>query len=179
MAKSKALLIGLGVAWCIALPAILLLVDDDSGTGRTVLALESEGSVSKGNWRTDDEAIPCSEDPMCGYGGVSLDPKAYEDASPLALINENYKEGQLNPYPGPRNFGPDSPYAWLPEEAADDVPARSMWPDYPAKKTTGESAQINGASTMAMYPAKGQVLRMLNRQRQVVSTPEGEELLVW
>jgi len=37
---------------------------------------------------------------MCGYGGVSLDPKAYEDASPLALINENYKEGQLNPYPG-------------------------------------------------------------------------------
>jgi hypothetical protein len=41
-----------------------------------------------------------SQDPMCGYGGVSLDPKAYEDASPLALINENYKEGQLNPYPG-------------------------------------------------------------------------------
>ena len=50
-------------------------------------------------------------------GNINLDREAaYSNPSPLAIINEDYKEGQLNPYPGPRNFGPDSPVAWLPEE---------------------------------------------------------------
>jgi hypothetical protein len=35
------------------------------------------------------------------------------DPSPLAIINEDYKEGQLNPFPGPKNFGPDSPMSWV------------------------------------------------------------------
>ena len=35
------------------------------------------------------------------------------DPSPLAIINDDYKEGQLNPFPGPKNFGPDSPMSWV------------------------------------------------------------------
>jgi len=35
------------------------------------------------------------------------------DPSPLAIINDNYKEGQLNPFPGPKNYGPDSPMIWV------------------------------------------------------------------
>ena len=35
------------------------------------------------------------------------------DPSPLAIINDDYKEGQLNPFPGPKNFGPDSPMIWV------------------------------------------------------------------
>jgi len=45
--------------------------------------------------------------------------QAYADPSPLAIINDNYKEGQLNPFPGPKNFGPDSPMIWLDAEADD------------------------------------------------------------
>ncbi len=38
---------------------------------------------------------------------------------------------------GPKNYGPDQPYTWLPEEAIDDIPARKVWPDYPEKKEAG------------------------------------------
>ena len=48
--------------------------------------------------------------------------EAYADPSPLAIINEDYKEGQLNPFPGPVNFGPDSPMSWAPEEEMPDLP---------------------------------------------------------
>ena len=68
--------------------------------------------------------------------------------------------------PGPRNYGPDSPYLWLPEAAADDIPARKTWPAYPTPKVTGDPVQINGASTMVMFP-QTQTLRMINRQQFV------------
>ena len=42
------------------------------------------------NWRTDNKAVPCSENAKCGYGNVNLDPDAYKAASPLAIINEEY-----------------------------------------------------------------------------------------
>lgn len=47
---------------------------------------------------------------------------------------------------GPKNYGPDSPYLWLPEEASNDLPARLKWPEYPAKKETGDPVANNGAS---------------------------------
>mmetsp|Transcript_11515 Transcript_11515/g.32140 ORF Transcript_11515/g.32140 Transcript_11515/m.32140 type:complete len:163 (+) Transcript_11515:182-670(+) len=84
------------------------------------------------NWRTDNKAVPCSEDPKCGYGNVNLDPAAYKDLSPLAIINEDYKKDQVNPFPGPKNWGPDSPIAWLPEDGSvAGLPKRLIWPDYP------------------------------------------------
>ncbi len=43
---------------------------------------------------------------------------------------------------GPKNFGPDQPYTWLPEEAIDDIPARKVWPDYPEKKEAGTLVSV-------------------------------------
>ncbi len=102
--------------------------------------------VHVGNWRTDNKAKWCGDDPDCDFGNVAKDKEkahilkstsltshskydrtltlqnscqAYADPSPLAIINDNYKEGQLNPFPGPKNFGPDSPMIWLDAEADD------------------------------------------------------------
>jgi hypothetical protein len=62
------------------------------------------------------------EDPHCGYGGVDNSPQAYADPSPLAIIGEKCTEENAwdCPYPGPANYGPDSPAIWLPEEDAGD-----------------------------------------------------------
>ena len=57
------------------------------------------------------------EDPHCGYGGVDNSPEAYADPSPLAIIGEEEEDPS---YPGPANYGPDSPAIWLPEEDAGD-----------------------------------------------------------
>jgi hypothetical protein len=43
-------------------------------------------------------------------------------------------EGDVNPAPGPRNWGPDSPAGtWLPEEEMPGFEGmvRKVWPDYP------------------------------------------------
>jgi len=103
----------------------------------------------------DDEALPCEEDENCGYGNVNLDPAAYDDPSPLAIINMDYKEGDVNPYPGPRNWGPDSPVAWLPEEEEADYPGlvRKEWPDYPPPKEEAARA-MGGVQTLRMLPVK-------------------------
>ena len=39
----------------------------------------------------------------------------------------------MNPYPGPKNWGPDSPIAWLPEDEMEGFEGmvRKKWPDYP------------------------------------------------
>ncbi|KAJ1489102.1 hypothetical protein T484DRAFT_3542663 [Baffinella frigidus] len=62
------------------------------------------------------------EDPHCGYGGVDNSPEAYADPSPLAIIGEKCLEENAwdCPFPGPMNYGPDSPATWLPEEDAGD-----------------------------------------------------------
>lgn len=43
-------------------------------------------------------------------------------------------EGDVNPYPGPKNWGPDSPISWLPEEEMEGYEGmvREQWPEYPA-----------------------------------------------
>ncbi|EKX45285.1 hypothetical protein GUITHDRAFT_163361, partial [Guillardia theta CCMP2712] len=125
-------------AMVVAMACVLLLVQHDS------VRATSLDSVYVGNWRTDENYLPCEEDPSCGYGNINLDREAaYSNPSPLAIINDDYKEGQLNPYPGPRNFGPDSPVAWLPEEEMDDYPGmvRKVWPDY-----TGSENSISATS---------------------------------
>ena len=61
------------------------------------------------------------------YGNINLDPKAYKgDASPLAIINEDYDPPNSAPFPGPRNYGPDSPFSYLPEAAVDPAFPKRM-----------------------------------------------------
>mmetsp|Transcript_53873 Transcript_53873/g.127313 ORF Transcript_53873/g.127313 Transcript_53873/m.127313 type:complete len:174 (+) Transcript_53873:3-524(+) len=98
------------------------------------------------------------DDPHCGYGGVDTSDEAYNDPiNPLRIIGEECKEENRwdCPFPGPKNYGPDSPVAWLPEEdmGLGDGLTRKVWPDYPEPKPT--------ASTAAMFP--GQVLMRMGR----------------
>jgi len=96
------------------------------------------------------QMLVCDPDsPHCGYGGVDTSEEAYANASPLAIINEQCtKEHSWDcPFPGPKNYGPDSPAIWLPEEDLLDDPTlvRKVWPDYPApseKKPLLVSAQV-------------------------------------
>mmetsp|Transcript_39320 Transcript_39320/g.123948 ORF Transcript_39320/g.123948 Transcript_39320/m.123948 type:complete len:100 (+) Transcript_39320:293-592(+) len=82
------------------------------------------------------------DDPHCGYGGVDTSPEAYADPSPLAIIGEQcQEEHRWNcPFPGPINYGPDSPAIWLPEDDLLDDPTlvRKVWPDYPPPKASSE-----------------------------------------
>eukprot|EP00001_Collodictyon_triciliatum_P053428 09532_2 len=85
-------LLGVGL---VAVLAVMTLVSDE--TTRTVLAdlhgPDNPIPVHVGNWRTDNKALWCGEDPDCAYGNVAKDKeKAYADPSPLAIINDDYKE---------------------------------------------------------------------------------------
>lgn len=70
--------------------------------------------------------------PHCGYGGVDTSPEAYSNPDPTAIINEHCTaENRWDcPFPGPINYGPDSPAIWLPEEDVLDDPTlvRKVWP---------------------------------------------------
>ncbi|KAJ1480916.1 hypothetical protein T484DRAFT_1900334 [Baffinella frigidus] len=130
--------------------AVLALVEHDAVRPRALFGMMPRRSLRFGpaqrqfailsapasrNWRLNDEALPCADDPECGYGGIATDREAaYADPSPLAIIGEQYGEGDVNPYPGPKNWGPDSPISWLPEEEMEGYEGmvREQWPEYPA-----------------------------------------------
>jgi len=124
--SQRALFVALmGAVVGVALVSVLALVSDEGAT-RTVLDIHDANNpipVDVGRWQTDNSVTWCGDDPDCGYGNVALNKEeAYADPSPLAIINEDYKEGQLNPFPGPVNFGPDSPMSWAPAEEMPDLP---------------------------------------------------------
>jgi hypothetical protein len=121
--------------------------------------------VDVGNWRTDNSVKWCGEDPDCGYGNIALNrEEAYADPSPLAIINEKYGEGKLNPFPGPRNFGPDSPMIWAPEDEMADYPGMvaETWPDYKGSPNAAANAEKSGV----------QLLRMVSQSRMQRAWPE-------
>mmetsp|Transcript_45648 Transcript_45648/g.103956 ORF Transcript_45648/g.103956 Transcript_45648/m.103956 type:complete len:180 (-) Transcript_45648:58-597(-) len=95
------------------------------------------------------------EDPHCGYGGVDNSPEAYADPSPLAIIGEKCLEENAwdCPFPGPMNYGPDSPATWLPEEDAGDGLVRKVWPDYPEPRAS-EGARSPPQVLRLAYPRR-------------------------
>jgi len=79
------------------------------------------------------EMLVCPPDSShCGYGGVDTSQEAYNDPSPLAIIGEQCtkKNRWECTFPGPMNYGPDSPAIWLPEEDLlnDPTLVRKVWP---------------------------------------------------
>mmetsp|Transcript_46347 Transcript_46347/g.112854 ORF Transcript_46347/g.112854 Transcript_46347/m.112854 type:complete len:159 (+) Transcript_46347:75-551(+) len=144
----QAPLLVMGAVWSACVVGLLLFASDGPSAGRVEL---------ENNWRTNNDAVPCAEDPKCGYGNVNLDPAAYDDESPLAIINMKYDDVKANPFPGPRNYGPDSPYIWLSDEAADGIPAAKVYPDYPEPKATSDrNPQM---AILRMLPTRTELVR--------------------
>ena len=94
--------------------------------------------------------------------------EAYADPSPLAIINDAYVEGKLNPYPGPKNFGPDSPISWLPEEEMDSMPGMvaEVWPDYKGSTNAAANQERSGVQLLRQVP------RALEGQMRLQRAPE-------
>lgn len=111
--------------------------------------------VNVGNWRTDNNVLWCGDDPDCDYGNVAKNKEeAYANPSPLAIINDDYKEGQLNPFPGPRNFGPDSPMSWLGEDDELGLGVAAVWPDYTGSPNSRVNAEKSGVQLLRLMPAQ-------------------------
>jgi len=149
-------------AGAVGILAVVALVSNEGAGARTVLDIHDANNpipVNVGRWQTDNAYQWCGDDPDCGYGNVALNKEeAYADPSPLAIINEDYKEGQLNPFPGPVNFGPDSPMSWAPEEEMPDLPGMvaKVWPEY----TGSPNSRVNQEKSPV------QLLRMVRRPFQ-------------
>ena len=147
-------LLGAGL---LAVLVVLALVSDGTQTVdlQMLAGADDPMPVDVGNWRTDNSVQWCGEDPDCGYGNIALNrEEAYADPSPLAIINDAYVEGKLNPYPGPKNFGPDSPISWLPEEEIDSMPGMvaEVWPDYKGSTNAAANQERSGVQLLRQVP---------------------------
>merc|ERR1719183_897888 len=145
-------LLGVGL---VGVLAVLSFVSDETAIHTVLAGADDPMGVDVGNWRTDNSVKWCGEDPDCGYGNIALNrEEAYADPSPLAIINDAYVEGKLNPYPGPKNFGPDSPISWLPEEEMDSMPGMvaEVWPDYKGSTNAAANQERSGVQLLRQVP---------------------------
>eukprot|EP00960_Hanusia_phi_P042814 755722-Hanusia_phi.AAC.3 len=160
-AKGRAVL-AMVAAMLVAMACVLLLVQHDA------VRATSLDSVYVGNWRTDENYLPCEEDPNCGYGkerdllgllrleqatstSTARQPTAILLLSPSSTTTT--RKASSTPILAPETSVPTLPF-WVQEMGDYPGMVRKVWPDYRGSENSisaSSAAKSVGAQQLYMY----------------------------